>query len=276
MTSTGRTEQTASPQIRPWQLTIAYRNRFVQHPLMKCFLLLSQMALPLSVFAEGGLPEKPYIYVKGTAEVQKPADVIICQFDLVATAPEQPKANEEVQSKANKILMMLKERKIVDNDVIAENIQSHPEFENETYGHPRGKLIGYTVSRPFEIKIRDLAVFPPLVDALIALGGVEFSETRGGLTNQRQIEEQLIDQALTNARERADKTANAMGVKIESVFAISTVSFPQIQSDMFPVERVTVTGSNIPTARYTTPEYRFAPITVSQEVHVIYLISPVK
>ena len=114
-----------------------------------------------------------------------------------------------------------------------------------------------------------------MVDALIALGGVEFSETRGGLTNQRQIEEQLTDKALTNARERADKTANAMGVKIESVFAISTVSFPQIQSDMFP-ERVTVTGSNIPTARYTAPEYRFAPITVSQEVHVIYLISPVK
>jgi len=120
---------------------IADRNRFVQYLLMKRFLF-SLIIFPISVFAEGGLPDKPYIYVEGKAEVQKPADVITCHFDLVATAPEQPKAYEEVQSKTNKIFMMLKERKVADNDVIAENLQSRPEFEEETYGHRRGKLVG--------------------------------------------------------------------------------------------------------------------------------------
>jgi hypothetical protein len=68
-----------------------------------------------------------------------------------------------------------------------------------------------------------------------------------------------------------------MGVKIESIFAISTASFSQIQNAMFGsgIERVVVTGSNVP-APQPAPEYRLAPITISQSVHVIYLISPAK
>ena len=243
---------------------------------MKRFLFFSLIALPIPVLAQGGLPDRPYIYVKGEADVKKAPDVITCRFELAATAPEQPNANQEVQSKANKIFAMLKERKIADNDVVAENIQSRPEFEQEeNYGHRREKLVGYIVTRSFEIKVRDLTVFPKLVNDLIGLGGVQFYEAKGELSQEREIGQQLTDKALTNARERADKTAKGMGVKIESVFAISTVSFPQIQSEMFPTEKVVVTGMNIPSSQ-SAPEYHLAPITVAQEVHVIYLISPAK
>jgi hypothetical protein len=65
-----------------------------------------------------------------------------------------------------------------------------------------------------------------------------------------------------------------MNMKIDSVFAVSPVPFPEIRTRIFgSEERVLVTGSNIP---MTEPEYRLAPVTVSQNVHVIYLISPAK
>jgi len=251
--------------------------------LMKRFLFFPLLIIPISVFSEGGLPDKPYIYVEGRAEIQKPADIVTLRFELVARAPEQPKANQEVQSKANKIFKMLKERKIADNDVIAESIHTQPEFEHEeSYPYKSGKLIGYKVSRMFQVKVRDVVIFPKLVDDLIAIGGVEFWGIDGGLAKEKEMETELWDKALANAHERAEKTLKPMNMKIDSVFAISPVPIPEISSTIFPkertgAERVIVTGSNIPTAEEVPPsQYRLAPITVNQIVHVIYLISPVK
>ena len=244
---------------------------------MKRFLF-PLLTLPISVFAEGGLPDRPYIYVQGYAEVQKPADMLTMKFDLVGSAPDLPKANEEAQSKSNKVFAMLKSDKVADTDVVAQNLRTEPQFEEEEkFGQRREKLIGYRVVREFQIKLRDVSVYPKLIDELIALGGAEFrQEVQGDLSKRKEIEEQLSEKALANARERAEKTAKAMGVKIESVFAISTAEFPKLEETMFSsTERVVVTGMNVPPPA-KAPEYRLALITVSQNVHVIYLISPAK
>jgi uncharacterized protein YggE len=242
---------------------------------MKRFLFLLCLSLPIRVFAEGGLPDKPYIYVEGNAEIQKPADFVTFRFDLVARALEQPKANQEVQSRANKIFPLLKDLKIVDTDVIAEDLRSEPEFEEGAdYSTKRGKFIGYKVTRPFKVKVRDVTLFPKLADDLIGGGGVEFSGIEGGISKEKekQIEADLWQKALTNAREKAETTLRTLNMKIDSVFAVSPVGFLEIQRAIFE--------SNVPAQeveRVITPsEYRLAPITISQSVHVIYLISPAK
>ena len=80
--------------------------------------------------------------------------------------------------------------------------------------------------------------------------------------------------ALVNAREQADRIAKGMGVTIDSVFAISSKPFPQILSTMLSSEYDEVSrGRTVVTGE---PEYLLGPMTVSQSVHVIYLISPAK
>ncbi len=65
-------------------------------------LLFACLALPLSVFAQGGLPNQPYIYVVGTAETEKPADMVTLGFDLVGRNADLVKANQEVSSESGK------------------------------------------------------------------------------------------------------------------------------------------------------------------------------
>jgi uncharacterized protein YggE len=98
--------------------------------------------LPVAVFAEGGLPNQPYIYVEGKAEIEKPADMAIFHFDVVARTADEQKANTEVQTKANKVFDLVKARKISDQDMIAESLCSEPQFENEENYPKRGKVIG--------------------------------------------------------------------------------------------------------------------------------------
>src|SRR5256714_9819474 len=85
---------------------------------MKKLVLLAGLAiLPVSLLADGGLPDKPYIYVEGKAEIEKPADMVTLHFDAVARNADEGKANQDVQAKANKIFALLNERKIAANDV---------------------------------------------------------------------------------------------------------------------------------------------------------------
>jgi uncharacterized protein len=261
---------------------IADRNRLIQHSCMKRFLF-SLIILPISVFAEGGLPNQPYIYVEGTAEIQKPADIVTLAFELVFRAADQTKANDQLQAGGTKVFGVLKESKINDTDITAESIRTGPEFEQSTpssysYSGGRGKLIGYFASRPFEVAVHDVPSFPKVVEKLLAVDGVEFSAIRGSLSKQKELQDQLWDKALADARERADKTLKSMVMKIDSVFAISPFPFPEIQGRFFrSPERVIVTGSSVPTLEESgLPKFRLAPLTVSQEVHVIYLISPAK
>jgi uncharacterized protein YggE len=241
---------------------------------MKRLVLLAFASLPLSLFAQGGLPDKPYVYVEGKADIQKQADMVALNFDVVARNIDQAKANKEVQAKASKILALLRDKKIGQNDVVAADIQSQPEFESEETGRKKGKIIGYSVTRRFEVKVRDLASFPKLVDELIGIPGTEFRDITSGLTKEKEMYEEIRLNALVNAREQAEKIAKGMNVTIDSVFAISSKPFPQILSTMFTSEydevsrgRVVVTGE---------PEYLLGPMTISQTVHVIYLISPAK
>jgi len=245
---------------------------------MKRFLFFSLLIFPISVLANGGLPDKPYIYVVGKAEMEKPADMVQLHFDVVVRGPDETKVNQEVQNKANKIFALLDSRKVPSEDVIAETLKSEPEFEQQDNPPPnRGRLIGYSVTRPFHVKVRDVRAFPKLVDELLAIGGVEFTFIQGALSKQRELQDQMWKEALANARERADKIAKPLGLKTDSVFAISPVQFPQIEGDIFSSsERVVVTGALPPIQPEAASHYRLAPVTVSQTVHVIYLISPAK
>jgi uncharacterized protein YggE len=245
---------------------------------MKRFLFFSLTIFPISLFAEGGLPDKPYIYVVGKAEVTKPADLIELYFNVVVRGPDEARVNQDLRGKANKVFTLLDSRKVPTDDVIAETLKSEPEFEQQD--NPpgnRGRLVGYSVTRPFHVKVRDVKAFPKLVDELLAIGGVEFVWIQGAVSKQNEIQDEMWEMALASARERADKMLKPLGVKIDSVFAISPVQFPQIEGDIFgPSERVVVTGA-VPTMQpEAASHYRLAPVTISQSVHVIYLISPAK
>ncbi len=241
------------------------------------FALLA-LALPANLVAQGGLPSQPYIYVEGQATTEKPADMVNLLFRVVARNADAAKANQEVQAKAAAILTMLDERKIATKDVIAEDLISEPQYDDEDQpSRGRGKIIGYSVMRSLEARVRDVTIFAKLVDDLIALGGVEFAEIDGALSEKSRIEDVTREKALANARDQAERALKPAGMKIDSVFAISPVAFPEISQKLLGGRPDYYASAT--TDRIVTPDplrYRLAPVSIRQSIHVIYLVSPGK
>jgi uncharacterized protein YggE len=134
------------------------------------------------------------------------------------------------------------------------------------------------VTRPFSVKVRDVTAFPKLVDELIALGGVEFSGIDAGVSDEKTLQDEIWKKALANARERADKTLKEIGMKIDSIFAVSPVTFPEIRQRIFGYSEVSAYAAGpVEGLRQLPPsQYRLAPVAISQSIHVIYLISPAR
>ena len=257
---------------------------------MKALIIVLIALTPSVLLADAGLPDKPFIYVKGSAEAEKPPDMVTLKFDLIGRAPDRAKANDDVQIRAGKVFDMLAKMNIGKDDVIAEDFRTETEFEETENGGRSSrntqKVIGYNVHREFQVKVRDIKIFPKLIDDLISTVNAEFersSSIESGYSKRKDLEKQLWEEAVANSRADADRTLKNTGMKVDSIFAISPVGVSEIASGMFPkggsaeVERVVVTGSNIPTAEERLPsEYRLTPISFEQVVHVIYLISPAK
>ena len=243
-------------------------------------VLLFLLCLPLSAFADAGLPTAPYIYVQGHAEVKRAADKVNLRFEISALDPDQAKANEQVQAQAAQVFALLDKSKIPKADVIAGDLTSEPEYEEDENGIARrGKLLGYRVTRPFTVEVRDLAAFPSLVDQILALRVFAFTGVTEGLTNAKAMEEEVWDKAIANARERAEKTLKAAGSTIESLYAISPVAFPEIVPGIFGDSRQTpmpVAAGPSGKQDFNPSAYRLAPVSVSQTVHIIYLIRPAR
>jgi uncharacterized protein len=237
------------------------------------------IVMPLSVLADAGLPTQPYIYVEGQAELEKPADLVTLNFSLVTHNADQAKANKDVQTKAARVLALLDASKITEKDVVAGDLTSEAEYEggNEDSANKRGKLVGYEVRRAFSVKVRETAAFPKIVDEVLSLGGVQFHGIYASLSNQKAVENEVWEKALANARDRAEKTLSGAGMKIDSIFAISPVPVPEILPKILGGRREVLGFAASEQPQSVNPsQYRLAPVTVSQSVHVIYLISPAK
>ena len=250
-------------------------------PLVVCaFALfpLTVVAAVTEVAGLAGLPNQPFLYVEGKAQIEKEPDLISLHFDISGRNADQGKANQEVQEKAKKLFALFKQAKIEDRDVVAQDLQSEPEYErDETDEKKRGKLIGYVVTRSFNVNVRDLTKYGKLGDEIMAVGGVSLRYVGGEVSNREKVGEELWPKAIANAREQAEKTLKPMGMKIDSVFAVSSIDFGEIKGEFIQGgNRVVVTGMNIPAPPDQPSEYRLQMIGIESTAHVIYLISPAK
>jgi len=245
---------------------------------MKTFLLLFIALTPFAL--ADGLPSVPYLFVEARAEVEKNADVVSLAFKLSARDADVTKANGAVQTQAVKVFALFTTVGIADEDVIASDVQSNDEYEQGAGYGSRGKFLGYRVVRPITVKVRDLAKFPKLVNDLFALNVRYFQGVTEEYSKARETEQETKELAMKNARVEADKLAKVAGMKVDSVWAISSEPFPVIQNRMLNFNTfgtpVAIEGDAAQDKAEVAPKYAIPPVKFNLSVHVIYLISPAK
>jgi uncharacterized protein YggE len=240
---------------------------------MKSFLLLLGLATATSALADG-LPTTPYISVQGAAETRVEPDMLTLGFGLTTTDRDQAKAKAAVSEKSAAVFKLLERLRIGDDAIVA-----HAISVNENYEFTSGKreFNGYTVSRPFVVRLKKLDLYPQLVDGLIELHVESIDNAQPGYSKATESQAALKKSALEQAHQQAEDIATGMDMRVTGVFAVSPIAFGEIPRVIFGGSEPAPHARNLAMASAKGAEgdkYVFDKLTFSEHLHVIFLVEP--
>lgn len=245
---------------------------------MKQTALVILLAIAATACVASPVPDFPFVFAAGFAEVKVAPDKGTISLNIKATAITSTNALAVVAQRSKEVLDFLASNKIPQKDIVAYEVDKSPTREGDRYG--QGKIIGYEVSRHISLELRDLDRYERIVKRLLAMTNVVDVHTTFNRTDRAELEAELTAKACAKARANAGRMAKGFGVELGSVHAISETagSF----RDLWAVFGVAGRGAvhrfegiteGLPSRG---PQFLFVPstITLQRRVNVLFRIKP--
>ena len=186
--------------------------------------LLALLALSACTSAEAAnsvVTENGGITVHGEGEVYATPDQASLSLGVETTAQDVKTAQTNNNSKMNAVITAVKDLGIAESDIQTTSYDIYPQYN---YSEKNGQqLTGYQVSNSIQVKVKDLDFLPQVIDTAVAKG----ANLSYGISFQTSRYEELYQQALANALQKADSKAQAIAKSAN----ISTLQMKNIVED---------------------------------------------
>lgn len=173
------------------------------------------------------------IAVSGMAERTIKPDIARFTFSVTEEHLSVATAQERSAKKINEIIAYLKKEGIEEKDIKTSGYNVYPRYEYEKRTgmpvyYPEGErvLAGYTVTQTIEVKLRDTAKAGTILGGIGETGATDISSLWFEVDNQEEILEEVKQEAIKNAREKAEKLAKSLDVKLSRVINYSDGGYP--------------------------------------------------
>ncbi len=190
-----------------------------------CVLLVSGAA---SFAAD--IPEYPFVFVVGRADIETPPDVAVCSLRLHAIDPDPGKAESTVNERLKSVLATLSANHVAASDIESHSINKQILTNNEYNAKDRAVIRGYDVSRSLKFTVRQLESLPEIETPLLGEPNIENIDCQFDRKDRKDIEDDLLVKALQSAKDQADKLAQPLGRHVGAAVAISKLPFDSIAS----------------------------------------------
>lgn len=162
------------------------------------------------------------ISVIGEGEVTATPDIATFSFNLEAKEADAVSAQNKAADTMKAILAYVKESGVEDKDVKVESYNLSPQYEYAQtvctqWGCPptkEPKIIGYQVNQQVAVKVRDTAKAGALVSGIGSKGALNVTGLTFTIDDTDVFKAQARALAIKDAKEKADKLAKDLGVRI--------------------------------------------------------------
>lgn len=159
------------------------------------------------------------ITVTGEATVSVAPDNANIRLGVTSQGKNAREASEANARQMTNVLAAIKEAGVADRDVQTSRLSLQPQYEQGKAGPAR--LLGFQVTNQITIRIREIDKFPGILDRAIAAGANEMSGIEFVVSEQSKLLDQARDDAVSDARRKAELYAKAAGVKLGPVTSIT-------------------------------------------------------
>jgi uncharacterized protein YggE len=194
---------------------------------------IDRAALGVAVALAGGLIAAPAlaedapvatISVSGEAQMSAPPDLAQIDAGVSTEARTAREASEANNAAMGRVLLALKGAGIDEKDFQTSRLSLQPQYAPNRNGP--NAVVGYRAANRVTIKLRDVSKVAATIDILVAAGANEL----GGINFMVSAASKLLDdareQAVADARRKAEIYARAAGVTLGSPVSISEEGGP--------------------------------------------------
>ncbi len=182
-------------------------------------------ALPASAQGAGGPApmmqafQGTMLQVAAQGEATAKPDMATINVGVTTDAATAEAAMSQNASKMNNVIAALRRTGIAEKDIQTSNISLNPQYQYNQNEAP--KLIGYQAQNTVTVKVRNLSNVGKAIDAVVKQGSNQINGVSFGIDNEEPAMDRARKDALNKARARAELYANAVGMKVARIAAIS-------------------------------------------------------
>jgi hypothetical protein len=189
----------------------------ISRALFCAFVIAAAALAPFSAHAADKLDR--LVTVTGEATVAAVPDAAVIRLGVSSQGKTARAASDANAKDMTVVLAAIKESGVADRDIQTTSLSLQPQYDPKQTGAAR--LIGFQVNNQVTIKIRDVGKLSAMLDRAIAAGANEMSGIEFVVSEQEKLLDQARAAAIADARHKAELYANAAGMKIGRVVAIS-------------------------------------------------------
>jgi uncharacterized protein len=161
----------------------------------------------------------PAISVTGEATVSVPPDMAEIEGGFTSEAKTAREASDANNTAMGKLLLALKAAAIDDKDIQTSRLSLQPQSAPNHTGAPA--IVGYRASNHVTIRLHDVTKVAGVIDMLVGAGANDIGGINFMVSGASKLLDQAREQAIADARRKAEIYAKAAGVTLGAPLSIS-------------------------------------------------------
>jgi len=229
-------------------------------------LLLIALLVPGAVAQEAAPEPLPYgrLSVEGVATRNVVPDQATIDFGVRQEAASAQAAFDSAQFVLSTVVTALKANDVPEEAMRTTGLTLRPVYR---YDENEPKLVGYVAEGSIRVETKDLRSLATLIDAAVAAGANRIESLRYGFSGEEALREELLTEAASRARAKAERIAAALGQVVKSVARVqeSTIRPMTVQRASVAFEAADDSAAVLP-----------GTMTIEARIDVEFILAPAK
>ena len=189
-----------------------------------CLAAATAATTLLSASALAQIMPPAAISVTGEATVSVPSDMAQIEGGVTSEAKTAREASEANNAAMGKVLLALKGAGIEEKDFQTSRLSLQPQTGSKSTGP--SAIVSYRASNRVTIRLRDVTKVAGVIDTLVGAGANDIGGINFTVSKASKLLDEAREQALADARRKAEIYAKAAGVALGAPLSISEENSP--------------------------------------------------
>lgn len=187
-----------------------------------CLLVYVSTSSDHNLHGQTTVIDNKTLFVTGSATTQTKPDKVTVSLGVETTNAKAKTALATNSELMNKIINALKIAGVSENETSTSSFTITPN-RDYTIDKDQGKLVGFTVSNSIKIDSYNVNDSSEWIDISVASGANNVNNIYFSVSDKKLegIKNELLKEAIDNAREKADIAASALGLKITGIKTVN-------------------------------------------------------